>query len=158
MLRLSKLSDYAIVLMTAMAAEPECQHSAAYLASRAQLSKATASKLLKRLAQSKLVLASRGRHGGYMLARSGPGISVTEIIEAIDGPLGLTECSVHGGNCEVESHCSVKPHWRLINQAVRRALGDVTLEQLVSKPPEIMKFWAGDREAPGSDASILPEA
>lgn len=132
MLKLAKLTDYATVLMTALASEPAHRASAQELAERSHLPIATASKLLKLLAKARLVEASRGVHGGYRLTRSPAQITVADVIDAIEGPIAVTECSLHVGGCSIESNCGTRANWRLINTAIRGALEAVTLAQMAT--------------------------
>lgn len=130
MLKLGKLADYGTMLMTAMAAEPARLHSAHDLAHKTHVAAPTVSKLLKLLSRGGLIDSLRGAHGGYRLARSPSRITVADVIAAIDGPIGLTECSVHKGDCAIESSCGVRGNWRLINAAIHEALKSVTLAQM----------------------------
>ena len=134
MLRVTKLTDYATVVLTVLAARPEDVLSASELAERAGLETPTVSKLLKPLAQVGLVEGFRGANGGYRLARPAGEISLIEIVEAMEGPLGMTECSVHAGNCGIEDQCGVRANWRRINDVVVEALRSVTLAQMLSAP------------------------
>ena len=134
MLRVTKLTDYATVVLTVLAARPDDVLSASELAERAGLETPTVSKLLKPLAQVGLVEGFRGANGGYRLARPAGAISLIEIVEAMEGPLGMTECSVHAGNCGIEDHCGVRANWRRINDVVVEALRSVTLAQMLSAP------------------------
>jgi FeS assembly SUF system regulator len=134
MLRVTKLTDYATLVLTVLASRAEAVHSAADLAERARLEAPTVSKVLKPLAHAGLVEAFRGVNGGYRLARPAESISLIEIVEAIEGPLGMTECSVHAGNCGIEDHCGVRANWRRINDVVTEALRGVTLAQMLSPP------------------------
>ena len=135
MLRVTKLTDYATLVLTVMASEPGAVHSAAGLAERARLELPTVSKLLKPLAHAGLVEGFRGVNGGYRLARAADAISLIEIVEAIEGPLGVTECSLHEGNCDRETHCGVRANWRRINDVVTEALRGVTLAQMLPPKP-----------------------
>ena len=135
MLRVTKLTDYATVVLTVLAAAPERVHSAAELAERAGLEVTTVAKLLKPLAQAQLVAAFRGSNGGYRLARDATNISLVEIVEAMEGPLGMTECSLHDGACGIEHSCGVRANWRRINDVVADALRGVTLAQMLAPPP-----------------------
>ncbi len=90
----------------------------------------TVSKLLKQLAKHGLVESIRGAHGGYRLARRPELITVADVVSALEGPIALTQCSVHGGGCAIEPHCGVRSNWRLINGAIRQALESVTLAQM----------------------------
>jgi FeS assembly SUF system regulator len=132
MLRVTKLTDYATVVLTALAAAPDRVHSAAELAERAGLEVTTVAKLLKPLAQSGLVAGFRGAHGGYRLARDARDITLIEIVESMEGPLGMTECSVHAGACGIESSCGVRANWRRINDVVIDALRGVTLADMLA--------------------------
>ncbi len=132
MLRVTKLTDYATVVLTVLASEPDVVASAAGLAERAGLEAPTVAKLLKPLAQAGLVEAFRGANGGYRLARPAEAISLFEIVEAMEGPLGMTECSVHTGTCGIEESCNVRANWRRINDVVADALRGVSLAQMLS--------------------------
>ncbi len=136
MLRVSKLTDYATVVMTVLAAAPESVHSAQDLAEKAHLELPTVSKLLKTLAHGGLVDSFRGVNGGYRLARAPQRISIADIVTAMEGPIGMTECSAHSGLCGHEPHCGVRVNWRRINQAVAQALGSVTLSDMVKPVPK----------------------
>jgi FeS assembly SUF system regulator len=133
MLKLGKLADYGTMIVTVLAAEPERLYSAQELSGRTHVAAPTVSKLLKQLTKSGLVESLRGSHGGYKLSRPPAAITVADVIAAIDGPIGLTQCSVHKGDCAVESFCGVRSNWRLINTAVHQALKAVTLADM-AKP------------------------
>ncbi len=135
MLRVSKLTDYATVVMTCLAAAGDDVLSAQQLAERAQLEAPTVSKLLKQLAHAGLVASFRGVNGGYRLARLPSAITVAEIVTAIEGPIGMTECSVHSGQCGREPHCGVRVNWQRISHAITAALESVTLADMVKPPP-----------------------
>ena len=135
MFRISRLTDYATVVMTAMASEPAAVLSAAELAERARLEPTTVSKLLKQLAQAQLVESFRGASGGYRLARAPEAISVADIVAAMEGPFGMTECTVHEGNCGHEAHCGVRGNWRRISEAVEAALRGVSLADMRAPAP-----------------------
>ncbi len=132
MLRVTKLTDYATVVLTALAARPADVLSAAELAERAGLEMPTVAKLLKPLAQAGLVSGFRGTNGGYRLARPATQITLVEIVEAMEGPLGMTECSLHDSNCGIQDHCGVRANWRRINDVVADALREVTLAQMLA--------------------------
>jgi FeS assembly SUF system regulator len=135
MLRVTKLTDYATLVLTVMASEPGAVHSAAGLAERARLELPTVAKLLKPLAHAGLVAGFRGANGGYRLARAPEAISLIEIVEAMEGPLGVTECSLHEGQCGRETHCGVRANWRRINDVVLDALRGVSLAQMLPMKP-----------------------
>lgn len=132
MLKLSKLTDYATVLMTAMAVEPGQLYAAQELADRSHLPAATSAKLLKQLAKARLVEATRGVHGGYRLTRSPEQISVADVVDAVEGPIAITQCSIHSGDCSIEKSCGTRANWRLINTAIREALEAVSLAQMAA--------------------------
>jgi len=136
MLRVSKLTDYATVVMTCLAAAGDGVVSAQALAERARLEVPTVSKLLKQLAQAGLVASSRGINGGYRLARTPERISIADIVTAMEGPIGMTECSAQAGLCGHEPHCGVRVNWQRINQAIAGALSNVTLADMLHPPPK----------------------
>ena len=136
MLRVSKLTDYATVVMTVLAEAPARVHSAQELADRARLELPTVSKLLKQLTHTDLVESFRGVNGGYRLARAPERISIAQIVTAMEGPIGMTECSAHAGLCGHEPHCGVRVNWQRINQAIAQALGRVTLADMIKPPPK----------------------
>jgi FeS assembly SUF system regulator len=131
MLRLSKLTDYGTVIMTCMARSPGAVHTAREIADQIQVALPTVSKLLKRLAQGGLLQSYRGASGGYRLARLPDEITVAEIIKALEGPIGLTECSSSPGLCHQEPVCPVRPNWQTINRAILATLERVTLAEMV---------------------------
>ena len=134
MIRLSRLSDYAIVLMAQLAgragrADPG-PYNAREVAAEAHLPLPVVSKILKGLARRGLLLSHRGAKGGYSLARPPAEITAAEMIVALEGPIGLTECAAHPGQCAQEPSCHVREPWQRINVVVRRALAQVTLADL----------------------------
>jgi len=134
MLRVTKLTDYATVVLTVLAARPGDVLSAAELAERAGLEAPTVSKILKPLAHAGLVEGLRGVNGGYRLSRDPARINLVEVVEAMEGPLAMTECSLHDGQCGIASQCGVRANWRLINDVVADALRGVTLAQMLQPP------------------------
>jgi FeS assembly SUF system regulator len=135
-LRVSKLTDYATVVMTCLAAAGDNVMSAQVLAERARLEVPTVSKLLKQLAQAGLVASSRGINGGYRLTRVPERISIADVVIAMEGPIGMTECSAHAGLCGHEPHCGVRVNWQRINQAIAGALANVSLADMLHPPPK----------------------
>jgi FeS assembly SUF system regulator len=132
MVRLGKLTDYGLVLMTCMARGADPLRTARDLAAESKLPLSTVSKILKGLLHNGLLISHRGIKGGYLLARQPREINVLEIIAAIEGPMALTECSTDvTGMCDIESCCPIKNNQRVINQAVRAVLGKVTLSDLI---------------------------
>ena len=132
MIILSKLADYGVIVATHLATHPERRENAAAVAMATRLPQATVAKLLKALAHAELVTATRGSAGGYRLARSAGAISVAEVVAAIDGDIGMTQCSVHVEDCERTTYCPTRPHWAAINRAVGAALVAVTLNDMIS--------------------------
>ena len=135
MLRVSKLTDYATEVMAVLAAAPGRVHNAQELAERARLEAPTVSKLLKQLAQAGLVESFRGVNGGYRLAREPARISIADIVIAMEGPIGMTECSAQVGLCDDETHCGVRVNWQRINDAIAGALAGVSLADMLKTPP-----------------------
>jgi FeS assembly SUF system regulator len=128
MLRISRLTDYATVILASLGSGSLA--SAADVAERTHIALPTVSKLLKELQHAGLVHSVRGAHGGYQLARPAASISAAAIIDAVEGPVALTECAGGAGNCGIEATCLVGNGWQRISRAIRRALADVSLEEL----------------------------
>lgn len=135
MLRISRLTDYATVILATLAGGGLA--SAAEVADRTHISVPTVSKLLKSLQHAGLVRSVRGAHGGYQLARSAADISAADIIDAVEGPVALTNCAGGTGYCGIESTCLVGNGWQRISRAIRHALQDVSLEALVRRDATI---------------------
>lgn len=131
MLRLSKMADYGTVVMTTMMREPERSKSAAEIASTIHVPVPTVSKILKTLARGGLLVSLRGVKGGYLLSRPARQISLADIIDAMDGPIGMTECSVTPGLCSQEAGCAVRTNWQRVNRAVLGVLREITLDQMI---------------------------
>lgn len=130
MLRISKLTDYGTVIMSYMARDPDRVYSAGEVAHGIRVAQPTVSKILKMLARGALVTSQRGARGGYMLARAPSEISMAQIIDAMEGPMGLTECGSLPGRCEQEPTCQIRTNWRRINRAVRHTLDGITLADM----------------------------
>ena len=133
MVKLGKLTDYGLVLMSMIARnQGSALHSASDLARESHLPVATVRKILKELLNSGLLMSHRGTRGGYILAREPQDISVLDIIAALEGPLTLTDCSSDtAGLCKLEENCPISKNQRIINQAVRQALGTITLSDFL---------------------------
>jgi len=148
MLRISKLTDYAILMMVELARDGEML-SAHALAERVHVEVPTASKVLKLLAGGDLLESYRGANGGYRVSRAAAEISVAEVIAAIEGPIAMTECSVEDGLCSQEDNCDLRSNWQRISQAVAQALRDVSLAEMsapvssASNPLRITTLIAG---------------
>lgn len=130
MLRLSKMADYGTMVMTALIGEPERRRSAAEIAAAIRVPAPTVSKILKMLARDGLVASLRGARGGYLLARPAHAISLADIIHAMDGPIGMTECSITPGLCAQEAACAVRANWQRVNHAVLGVLREISLDQM----------------------------
>src|SRR5437867_8743129 len=148
MIRMTRLTDYAIVLLTFCARHPERPlTNTRDLAAEAHLPVPTVGKILKLLAKEGLLASHRGVRGGYVLARRPEQISVADIVAALEGPLAITDCSSHTADlCELESCCPVATNWQRINQAVWDTLGKITLSELARPLPErlvTLGAWRG---------------
>jgi FeS assembly SUF system regulator len=130
MLRMSKLTDYGTVVLAQLAASGDRLATTGQVADATHLAPPTVSKLLKSLVRSGLVVSTRGVQGGYALARPAEAISAAEILDALEGPVALTECSATNGCCDLEAFCRVGMAWQRINQSIRRALQGVSLADL----------------------------
>ncbi len=146
MLRISRLTDYATVILAALAGEPGRVQTAAALAESTHIAAPTVCKLLKQLQRAGLVLSTRGLHGGYQLARPASQISAAAILDALEGPVALTDCSAGYGNCEIEDSCRVGRVWQRLNLAIRRSLYDVSLAQLAGLEAAPARLPALERE------------
>lgn len=138
-MRLSSLADYAVVMMSAAARHGgTARLSAGALAEETGVPLPTAQKLMGRLAAAGLLTSARGTGGGFRLAREAGGISLADIVEAVEGPIALTACAEHGRHdCGLEGDCRVKPHMMATSDAVRGALAAVSLASLASTPPPV---------------------
>ncbi|HEY6126101.1 MAG TPA: SUF system Fe-S cluster assembly regulator [Steroidobacteraceae bacterium] len=130
MLRIGKLTDYATVILATLAADRTRLQNASSLAERTHIAAPTVSKLLKQLHRAGLVVSTRGTHGGYQLARDPEDISAATILDALEGPIALTECSSASSHCGIEHTCSTGRAWQRLNVAIRRSLNEISLAQL----------------------------
>ncbi|HEY3809536.1 MAG TPA: SUF system Fe-S cluster assembly regulator [Steroidobacteraceae bacterium] len=142
MLRISKLTDYATVILARLAAEPQRRFTAAQIAAETHLAAPTVSKLLKQLHRQSLVVSTRGAAGGYLLARPADEITAAQILDALDGPVALTECAGSASHCGIERTCRVGHSWQRVNIAIRRSLQEISLLELAGLSP------AGARASP----------
>jgi FeS assembly SUF system regulator len=143
-MRLTHLADYAVVMMTAAARrDSSARLSATDLAQDTGVPLPTAQKLMQKLAAHGLLVGHRGAGGGYALARSVEEISLADIVEAVEGPIAMTQCVGHedgASDCALDQHCRVKPHMGIVGNAVRGALGAVSLEQLSRAPSSLPRI------------------
>lgn len=140
MLRISKLTDYGTVVLAHLAASPDVVCSAADVSSATGIAPPTVSKLLKSLARASLVSSTRGANGGYRLTRRPNEISAADVIDALEGPVSITECSAADSHCDFEPVCSVGSAWKRINIAIRRALQEVSLSDLLKANEPLPNF------------------
>lgn len=143
MLRLSKLTDYGTVIMSYMARRPAGLHSAGEIAVALGVTVPTAGKVLKMLARHELLQSVRGARGGYRLARPPERISIADVIDALEGPFGMTECSVVVGLCAQEGHCPIRANWQQVNRLIRQSLTQVTLDDMTRSPLRIQQAKTG---------------
>jgi FeS assembly SUF system regulator len=130
-MRLTHLADYAVVIMTAAARrEAGARLSASELAQETGVPLPTAQKLMGRLAAEGLLTSARGVSGGFALARPAAKITLADIVEAVEGPIAMTVCAEGRTDCALDAHCHVKPHMGVVGDAIRGALGAVSLTEL----------------------------
>ncbi|HCM83968.1 MAG TPA: SUF system Fe-S cluster assembly regulator [Alphaproteobacteria bacterium] len=132
MIRISKLADYAVVVLAEMAKEPAVL-SATALAAATGLSETTVAKVLKTLSAKNLLNATRGAAGGYELARTADQITMRDIIEAMDGPIGIVDCAEESrADCQLTDSCKMKSNWSLVNDTIRASLAHITLADMMA--------------------------
>lgn len=133
MIRITRNTDYGIVTLVYMAANPNrLLHTANCLAEATGIPQPTISKLLKVLTRAEILVSQRGPSGGYRLSRRPAEMTLTDIIDALEGPVALTDCAEGStSGCELEPSCSTRGIWRIVNDRVRAALSAVTLEDMV---------------------------
>lgn len=131
-MRLSSMADYAVVTMSAAARHcGGARVNAVQLAEETGLPAPTVQKLVSKLSAAGLLKSVRGAGGGFKLARPAAAITLADIVEAVEGPIAVTACVEHGRHdCTLESACTVRPHWGIVNAALRGALADVPLTRL----------------------------
>jgi FeS assembly SUF system regulator len=159
MFRMSKMTDYGLVLLTELAREEGTTRTARELAEATRVPLPSVSKVLKGLQGAGVLVSHRGATGGYGLSRPAAAIPLTQIISALEGPLAITECAQHSGAeaaCELESVCRLRGHWQVINQAIHDALGRLTLADLCAPTPRVERLVGLNlptRPAPGGLSS-----
>ena len=131
MLRITKLTDYAIIILGQMASVHGAIHTAADLAVTTGIAWPTVSKVLKSLARAQVLNSTRGAKGGYQLALAPEAITIARIIAALEGPIALTECGVAHFQCEQADTCQVQGNWSVLNRAIQSALEAVTLADMI---------------------------
>lgn len=136
MFKLSKATDYGIVLLARLARDSSVEpQNARELAASSELPVPMVSKVLKALAKEGLLVSHRGSKGGYRLAREPEELTVAEMIRVLEGPVGLTDCAIGPELCEHETMCAVRQPWQMISRVVEQALADVTLADLAHGGP-----------------------
>jgi len=130
MLRISKLTDYGTLILAQLPVHGRGLASAGQVATSTHLTQPTVSKLLKAMVRAGLVVSTRGAQGGYALARPARDINAAQIIDALEGPVAITQCSAPSGQCSLESVCRVGHAWQKINVGIRKALSEVSLADL----------------------------
>ena len=149
MIRLSRMADYGVVLMTQFARAPLALRTAPDIARTCGLPPPTVSKILKMLAQGGLLESQRGTKGGYRLARDARAITMADLIGALDGPIALTDCmDVDGLVCEIEALCPTRTNWRRINDAMVEALSGVSLADMALPAIDFERRMPGRETAP----------
>ncbi len=138
MIRISKMTDYATVILAQLARTAGTQSSAAALAEATGIAYPTVSKVLKALQRAGLVQSTRGLHGGYSLARPASAISAAAILDALEGPVAVTDCAAGEGHCDIEHSCGVGSAWQRVNRVIRRSLHEVSLAQLAGMEAVLM--------------------
>ena len=134
MLKLNKMTDYAVVCLGMLARKPEYTMSASQISKETGLKLYTVQKILKNiLAKSDLLKTERGYHGGYTLKKRSKNITVTEIIEALDGPISLTSCVDKSDSfCQSSDICFLGGKWNRVNEIIRNSLNDISLDDLLN--------------------------
>lgn len=127
MLRVSKLTDYASLIVAELIRHPKSNRSASQISEATHLPYPTVSKLLKLLCKAGLLDSFKGVTGGYRLARAPKDISLAELITAVEGPYGMTECSQKIGSCQYEDSCGVKPQWNRVDKIIYHTLEKITM-------------------------------
>ena len=132
MIKLSKWTDYAVVILAQMARGEGGLQTAGGLSEKTKLPEPTVAKVLKLLAKSSLIESTRGMNGGYKLLKAPDQISMAAVINALEGPVALTSCVEDGGECCTHSeNCSMKGKWNPVNAAMTQALENVSLAQMI---------------------------
>jgi FeS assembly SUF system regulator len=156
-MRLTRLSDYAVALMTHIAQHPRQVHTAGNVAAATRVPVPTVAKLLAKLRRNGLLASTRGVKGGYALVRPPAAISVSEIVAVLDGPIALTNCinAGHGG-CDIEDVCPSRLGLHRINQAVREALEIISLADIAAPTPAFPMTAPQPRVSIHRECDVLP--
>lgn len=150
-IRLSRLADYGIVIVTYMARQPGRQQAAPEIALATRIPQPVASKVLKLLARAEVLVSHRGARGGYGLARGANLISVADVVEAVDGPIALTTCLDESDDCGIEALCPARANWQRVNDAIRDALKRVSVAEMTQGIPSAF-LLPEERQRPAIEA------
>jgi len=131
MLKLSKMSDYAVVILQQLSKKGNQGQNTASVAEATGLPSPTVSKILHRLSEAGIVISERGRFGGYRLKKVPTDLSLSELLIAFEGPVTLTDCLENSNSCDLAKHCAVAGRWSVVSKAISRVLDDITLADLL---------------------------
>ena len=147
MIRIRWETDYGLVLLGYLVHQPQPGvHTAREVAEWARLPLPMVSKILKTLAREGILVSHRGVKGGYSLAQHPEQISLAEVVQALEGPIGITECASHPGACDMERGCPVRVNWVRISQAFRESLEKISLSEMyASPPPPLIRLGEAER-------------
>jgi FeS assembly SUF system regulator len=138
MLKLNKMTDYAVVILSHMARLPDARANVASLAAATSVPEPAAAKILKDLVRAGLVESFRGAAGGYRLVRGGDAITVRQVVEAVEGPITLVDCTDGASACcATQKQCPLRGKWGPVNDAIIAALDNVTLHDMMARPRPI---------------------
>lgn len=137
MLRISKLADYGVSLMVFLAQHDNQTFNSKAIAQATHIALPTVSKLLKKLALKGLLESMRGTSGGYKLKKDAALITIADIIQSLETQYGITECTEHGSNCQLQNICNMKRHWQIINNTIYATLAAITIASLVDSSKNI---------------------
>jgi FeS assembly SUF system regulator len=135
-MRIAKLTDYGVIIMAFMANYPTRLFQAREIAAQVAVAQPTVAKLLKKLTQNKLLISHRGANGGYYLAQPPEKITIADLINALEGPIAVTECNLGHDYCATATLCAVKAPWLKINQIITHTLQSITLSALAKRQEE----------------------
>jgi FeS assembly SUF system regulator len=131
MLKISKLADYAVIILSLLARDTTRVANAAVVAEEAHLALPTVSKILKMLGEAKLVISFRGQRGGYQLGKNAEHITLADVIVVMEGQQAMTECCSQHNACVLDALCSVKENWQVINQKIFSVLAELTISDMM---------------------------
>ncbi len=160
LLKITRQTDYAVVLLTRFAQEGRGRiHNARDLSGETGVPLPTCSKILKLLARQELLVSQRGVKGGYRLARDPSTITIAQVVAVMEGPVAITECVESApGDCDKESWCPVRSNWQVINSAVQAALDGVTLERMTRPFESVLSAEPNETQGAALRANHAPSA